>query len=79
MKKNLQLFTILFLSFFAANSQVIDTTSSLVDGYNKWSIELSVGQSKGVKPYADGYYSSNPEPTYFIVKIRGAETRRELS
>ena len=61
MKKNLQLFTILFLSFFAANSQVIDTTSSLVDGYNKWSIELSVGQSKGVKPYADGYYSSNPD------------------
>jgi OOP family OmpA-OmpF porin len=60
MKKSLQLFSILFLSFFAANSQVIDTTSSLTDSFNKWSIELSVGQSKGIKPYADGYYASNP-------------------
>lgn len=28
--------------------------------YNKWSIEVNAGQSKGVKPYSVGYYSSNP-------------------
>lgn len=61
MKKILLLLSIMFLSVAASNAQVADTTGVLVDSYNKWSIELSVGQSKGVKPYADGYYSSNPE------------------
>lgn len=30
------------------------------DEYNKWSIELNVGQSKGIKPYAEGYFASHP-------------------
>lgn len=28
--------------------------------YNRWSIELNVGQNKAVRPYSDGYYSSDP-------------------
>lgn len=28
--------------------------------FNKWSVELNVGQNKPEKPYADGYYSSDP-------------------
>lgn len=27
--------------------------------YNKWTIELVAGQSKGIRPFTDGYYSSN--------------------
>ena len=60
MKKSL-LLSISFLSFFASNAQIADTTNLQIDSYNKWSFEVSVGQAKGVKPYADGYYSSNPE------------------
>ncbi|WP_284652187.1 OmpA family protein [Flavobacterium terrisoli] len=61
MKKNL-LTLFAFLAFYMANAQVaVDTTGVLGDSYNKWSIEVTVGQGKGVKPYADGYYSSNPE------------------
>ncbi|MFN3968863.1 OmpA family protein [Flavobacterium sp.] len=64
MKKNLlTLFAFLFI--YSANAQVaVDTTGLLGDSYNKWSIELSVGQGKGVKPYADGYFSSNPDKVF---------------
>ncbi|WP_396193962.1 OmpA family protein [Flavobacterium sp.] len=61
MKKGL-LLLLAFLSVFSTVAQVaVDTTGVLGDSYNKWSIEVSVGQGKGVRPYADGYYSSNPE------------------
>lgn len=32
--------------------------------YDRWSFEISVGQNKAVRPYSDGYYSSNPK-NYF--------------
>ncbi|TBX66980.1 OmpA family protein [Flavobacterium silvisoli] len=31
------------------------------DTYNRWSIEVDFGQSKGGKPYADGYFASDPD------------------
>ncbi|WP_333601045.1 OmpA family protein [Flavobacterium sp.] len=34
------------------------------DSYNRWSVEVNFGQSRGVKPYADGYYSSNPDKLF---------------
>jgi OOP family OmpA-OmpF porin len=69
MKKHL-----LFLSFFvfatySATAQVVSDTTvveeekvmdSSLDSYNKWTIEVNVGQSKGIKPYAPGYFYSNP-------------------
>ncbi len=30
------------------------------DSYNRWTIEVNAGQSKGIKPYSPGYYYSNP-------------------
>ncbi|WP_295334173.1 OmpA family protein [Flavobacterium sp.] len=61
MKKSL-LSLLTFISILSANAQVaVDTTGIMGDSYNKWSIELSVGQGKGVRPYKDGYFSSNPE------------------
>lgn len=39
------------------NSQDAKTTGS---EYNKWSIELNVGQNKPNKPFAPGYFSSDP-------------------
>ena len=61
MKKNLLLF-ISLLTFSVSNAQtVVDTAGVVGDSYNRWSIEVAVGQAKGVKPYATGYYSNNPE------------------
>ena len=61
MNKNLLVLSLFLLSFSAANAQaIVDTTGVIGDSYNRWSIEVSVGQGKGVKPYSNGYYSSNP-------------------
>ena len=61
MKKNLLVLSLFLLSLSAANAQaIVDTTGVIGDSYNRWSIEVSVGQGKGVKPYSNGYYSSNP-------------------
>jgi len=30
------------------------------ESFNRWSIEAGVGQSKGIRPYAAGYFYSNP-------------------
>lgn len=60
MKKSLLLLSLSLLTFTSINAQVVDTTGVKIDTYNKWSIELSVGQAKGIKPYEEGYYSSNP-------------------
>ena len=58
MKKNLLIFS---LSIFACvTSFAQDSTEvSKVDEYNKWSIELNAGQSKGIKPYTTGYFASD--------------------
>lgn len=37
--------------------------------YNKWTLEFSAGQSKGTKPFTDGYYSSNPDNLFGTVRI----------
>jgi len=34
--------------------------STATDEYNKWSFEVNVGQSKGIKPYAENYFGSDP-------------------
>lgn len=61
MKKGL-LSLLALLSIYTASAQVaVDTSGVIGDSYNKWSIEVSVGQGKGVRPYKDGYFSSNPE------------------
>ena len=60
MKKTILLLSLSLLTFSAINAQVVDTTNVQIDSYNRWSIELTAGQSKGIRPYSDGYYSSNP-------------------
>jgi len=37
--------------------------------YNKWTIELTAGQSKGTRPFTEGYYSSNPDSFLGTVNI----------
>ncbi len=37
--------------------------------YNKWTIELTAGQSKGTRPFSEGYYSSNPDSFFGTVNV----------
>lgn len=50
--KNITLLSVLLLSVISINAQESSD-------FNKWTIEATVGQSKGVKPYSKGYYSSD--------------------
>lgn len=68
--KQITLFALLTLSFtncFSQKSNVkFDSTSV---PYNKWTIEASAGQSKGVRPYASGYYSSSPNKYFGSLQV----------
>ncbi|WP_264509788.1 OmpA family protein [Flavobacterium sp. N1719] len=60
--KKITLLSLLMASSVALQAQkkeeVKDTTAT--SEFNKWTIEATVGQAKGVKPYAVGYFSSDP-------------------
>src|SRR6187431_1895664 len=67
MKKSLLLLSFSLLSFtgFAQDDKKADdkdANDAVIEHntYNKWTIEAVAGQSKGTKPYSDGYYTSNP-------------------
>jgi OOP family OmpA-OmpF porin len=51
------------------------------DTYNRWSIEFDLGQSKGAKPYSDGYYASDPDKFLggFMLNHYGFGVRRMIS
>ncbi len=76
MKKRI-LVIIACLFIYSANAQVaVDTTGIIGVGYNKWSLEFDFGQSKGAKPYAYGYYYSNPNSHFSLdVNHFGLATR----
>jgi len=46
------------MSVLAQENEVKKDTAS--SEYNKWTIEATVGQAKGVRPYSIGYFSSDP-------------------
>jgi OOP family OmpA-OmpF porin len=63
MKNNFTITLILF-SLFATNAQTQNSKKDTTSTYNRWTIEASVGQAKGVRPYEENYFSSNPK-SYF--------------
>lgn len=50
--------------FVLGHTLVVAQEEPKASDYNKWSLELNVGQNKPDKPFAEGYYSSDPN-TYF--------------
>lgn len=76
MNKNLLLtFAILSVSLFA-NAQddkeliTVEPEVEYVDyGFNRWSIELDLGDSKGAEPYSTGYFASNPDKFFGGVQL----------
>ncbi|GAA4046835.1 OmpA family protein [Flavobacterium chungnamense] len=59
MKKTL-LFLTLLSSILLYSQKKIKEKDSTQTAFNKWAVQISAGQLKGISPYADGYYSSNP-------------------
>ena len=43
-----------------AQEETENTYFNANDSINKWTIEISTGLSKGISPYAPGFYQSNP-------------------
>ena len=65
MKKSLLFLSLTLLTFtngFAQDDKTKEANDVMDSGstYNKWTIELVAGQSKGTKPFTAGYYSSDP-------------------
>lgn len=60
MKKSLLVLSFGAFVFTQAQAQNDEfNKESTQDLYNRWTIEAGVGQSKGVRPYTQGFYSSN--------------------
>src|SRR5690606_4194972 len=76
MKKPILFLSLLVLTFASADAQEGNRVANMEDiinqidpeSYNRWTIEASAGMSKGIKPYTEGYFSSNPEK-HFDLKI----------
>lgn len=58
--------TLILIAMIALGSKATAQEEKLSEKglYNRWSVELNVGQNKAVRPYSTGYYSSDPS-NYF--------------
>lgn len=83
MKKSLLLLTTLLCLTISANAQKKEKKTSAPleliaaepdkeltgETFNRWSVEAEFGQSKGSKPYTDGYYGNNPGKAFGGIAI----------
>ena len=58
---------LLTVNFGYSQKENVNEVKDTLDrkSYNKWTIEFAAGQSKGVRPFTEGYYSSNTSSTFF--------------
>jgi hypothetical protein len=44
-------------------------TDSIVSSFNnyRWRLEFGIGDSRGITPYTDGYYSSNSQKKFGLI------------
>lgn len=67
--KKILLFLTLVNSILLYSQNNAKETDSTQTNHNKWTVEISAGQLKGITPYADGYYSSNPGTFFGSIDI----------
>ncbi|RZJ72724.1 OmpA family protein [Flavobacterium sp.] len=64
MRKSLLLISLGFMAISQINAQTKENPEekevSVDDMYNKWTIEAGAGMARGMRPYTEGYFSSNP-------------------
>lgn len=68
MKSNKLIILFLFALNTVFSQEKIDNTITKVN-HNKWSIEIGTGISNGVRPYTDGYFSSNNNKLFNDFKV----------
>lgn len=69
MKKNLLLISLLsFAPIFSQTDETKDEESQS-SGYNRWTVELNAGQSKGTRPFTEGYSSSEAGRIFGTIRL----------
>lgn len=48
------------LGYFGTIFSQEKSGSTVKDSYNRWSVEVSFGQNQAIRPFANGYFSSDP-------------------
>lgn len=86
MKKSLLLLSMLAMTYGVTAQEDTDNKDGKVmsdqrTSYNRWSVDINAGQSKGIKPYGVGYYGSNPRENFggFDINHFGAGIRYMIS
>ena len=71
---NKSVYTALFTLFlFTCYSQVTIFKRLENDSINRWSLDVNIGQAKGIAPYTAGYYSSNPNQYFGSFQVNHVE------
>jgi OmpA-OmpF porin, OOP family len=68
MKTNKFLVLFFLISNFVFSQKEIDSTVSILNNY-RWKINVAAGESRGIRPFTDGYYSSNSQKILGILDI----------
>lgn len=69
MMKKIKTIALLFATCLTVQGQVNKTNAISETALNKWTIEATVGQAKGVNPYSAGYFSSNPKSFFGGIQV----------
>ncbi len=71
MKNNTLILLLFFVSGFA-NSQIEnDSTTTTAATFNnyRWRFEIGTGESRGLRPFSEGYFSSNSQKTLGVIDL----------
>lgn len=72
MKKNLLFISFGLLAFGQLTAQTeLDEAKEVSEQtvFNRWTLEASAGQAKGIRPFTEGYFSSNPNSVLGTIDI----------
>lgn len=64
MNKIIFVFTLALIPFICDAQTDVAVLNDNGVGYNKWSLELNVGNNKPLRPFSSGYYTSNPNSKF---------------
>ncbi len=72
MKKNILFLSVGLLAFAQVSAQTDENDAKEVSQeavFNRWTVEAGVGQAKGIRPFTENYYSSNPNSVLGTVDL----------
>lgn len=72
MKQNILLILFNFITIITFSQTEKDTTISKLHNY-RWRIEASVGDSRGIRPFKEGYFSSNSQKVFGLLYLNSID------